>query len=41
MMYVRSITTGQIYETDFLPQFGGYEVVSKATYIEWRRAMGL
>ena len=41
MMYIRSILTGQVYEVECLPKFGGYEVVTKATYIEWLRKMGL
>ena len=41
MMYIRSIFTGQVYEVECLPKFGGYEVVSKGTYIEWLRKMGL
>lgn len=41
MMYVRSTLTGQVYEVECLPKFGGYEIVSEATYIEWRRKMGL
>ena len=41
MMYIRSIYTGQVYETDFLPQFGGYEVVTKADYEAWLKERGL
>lgn len=35
MMYIRSIYTGQVFKTECLPKFGGWEVVSEATYIEW------
>ena len=41
MMYIRSTLTGQIYEVDFLPQFSGYEVVTKTDYEAWLKKMGL
>ena len=40
-MYIRSTLTGQIYEADFLPQFGEYEIVTKADYEAWLKKMGL
>lgn len=35
MMYIKSQYTGQVMPTDSLPQFGGWEVVSRATFVEW------
>ncbi len=41
MMYIRSKITGQVYEVECLPQYGDFDVVSKATYEEWKKKMGL
>ena len=41
LMYWRSIKTGQIYETDFVPMGVGWEQVSKADYLAWKKAMGI
>ena len=41
MMYFRSTLTGQCYEADFIPQFGGYELITKAEYEAWKKKMGL
>jgi hypothetical protein len=38
MMYIRSTYTGMVMKTDFLPKFGGWEVVDEATYLEWCKA---
>lgn len=38
MMYIKSIYTGQVYKTDTLPMFGGWEVVHEETYLEWCKA---
>ena len=37
-MYIRSTYTGMVMKTDFLPKFGGWEVVSEKTYLEWCKA---
>jgi hypothetical protein len=37
-MYIRSAYTGMVMKTDFLPQFGGWEVVDEKTYIDWCKA---
>lgn len=41
MIYLRSIYTGQCYAVDFLPKFGGYEVITEAEYIAYCKKMGL
>lgn len=41
MMYIRSKITGQVYEVECLPRYGDFDVVSKATYEEWKKKMGL
>jgi hypothetical protein len=41
MIYLRSIYTGQCYAMDFLPKFGGYEIITEAEYIAYRKKMGL
>lgn len=37
-MYIRSEYTGQVFKTDFLPKFGGWEVVDEKTYLDWCKA---
>ena len=34
-MYIRSTYTGMVMKTNFLPQFGGWEVVDEKTYLDW------
>ena len=34
-MYFRSTATGQCYKLDFIPQFGGYELITEDEYNEW------
>lgn len=41
MMYIKSTLTGQCYEVEFVPLFGGYEVITKAEYEAWLKKMGL
>ena len=41
MMSFRSTMTGQCYELDFIPQFGGYELITKADYDAWCNAQGI
>ena len=40
-MYFKSTLTGQCYAADFIPQFGGYELITKAEYEAWLKKMGL
>ena len=35
--YIRSTYTGMVMKTNFLPHFGGWEVVDEKTYIDWCR----
>ena len=41
MMYVKSIYTGQIYEVECLPKYGGYELSTKEEYDRQRKEYGL
>ena len=38
MMYFRSVYTGQVFEVDFIPQFGGWELATKEEFEEWTKA---
>lgn len=38
MMYIKSVLTGQVYMTDSMPKFAGWEVVSRQTYVDWCNA---
>lgn len=40
-MYIKSIYTGQVYKVDTLPLYGGYELATKAEYLEWMAERGL
>lgn len=40
MMYIKSQYTGQVMPTEQLPQFGGWEVVSRETFLEWCERRG-
>lgn len=41
MMYFRSTMTGQCYAAPFIPQFGGYVLISEAEYRAWCEAAGI
>lgn len=41
MMYFKSIHTGQIYEMDFIPQYGGWELSTKEEYEKQKREMDI
>ena len=41
MMYVRSKLSGQCYKLDFIPQYGGYELITEAEYLAWCEANGI
>lgn len=36
MRYFESVVTGQVYERDCEPAFGGYEEVTKEDYVNWQ-----
>ena len=37
-MYYKSTITGQCYKADFIPKFGGYELITKAEFDAWCKA---
>ena len=37
-MYFKSTATGQCYKADFIPQFGGYELITEEEYLAWCKA---
>ena len=39
-IYIKSDYTGQVHCTDFIPQFGGWTVVTEAEFIEWCESHG-
>ena len=40
VFYIKSIYTGQVYEVEEMPKFGGYEMVGKAEYEAWKKQAG-
>ena len=40
-MYFKSTITGQCYKADFIPQYGGYELITKAEFEAWCKAHGI
>ena len=41
MMYFRSVYTGHCVKADFLPQFGGWELISEEEYLAWCKEVGI
>lgn len=40
-VFVRSTMSGACYALDFIPKFGGYEVISYETYLDYVMERGL
>ena len=40
-MYIKSTVTGQCYKVEYIPQYSGYEVVTKEEFEDWCRAHGI
>lgn len=40
-MYIKSAVTGQCYKVEYIPQYGGYEVITQAEFEDWCRAHGI
>lgn len=40
-MFIRSAYTGECFKTDFLPKFGGWDVISYETYLDYVMEKGL
>ena len=40
-MYWKSLSTGQVYELDFVPMGVGWVQVSEAEYLAWKQKIGI
>ena len=41
MMYFRSVYTGHCMECDFIPQYGGWELITREEFLDWKRSIGI